>query len=187
MKVVKKGIHFTRKTIYVLLTFSVFFLLPFVVITLVTSKSDILSGMKSFVIVSGSMEPSIPTGSIIYTIKKDFYSNKDVIAFRENGRTISHRIIGVQGIGNELYYATKGDANNVEDNTLIAKSEVVGKSVFQIPYLGRIVMAFKTPIGFGIGIVIPSILFIAMELWNIKREIEKETEKKVLERIGAIT
>lgn len=187
MKVVKKGIHFTRKTIYVLLTVSVFFLLPFVVITLVTSKSDILAGMKSFVVVSGSMEPSIPTGSIIYTLKKDFYSQNEVIAFSTQGKTVTHRIVDISGIGNELYYSTKGDANRVADEAMVVRSDVVGQTVFSIPYIGRIVMAFKTPQGFLLGVIFPAILFTAVELWNIKREIEKDTERKVLERIGAIT
>lgn len=184
---VKKSAHITRKAFYVMLTVSVFILLPLVVMTLITSKTEAFSGLKSFVVVSGSMEPTIPTGSIIYTVKKDFYANNDIVAFEDRGRTISHRIVDVKGIGNEIYYATKGDANNVEDSDMIVRSNIVGATVFFIPYIGKIIMAFKTPIGFGIGIVVPSILFIAMELWTIKREIEKETEKKVLERIGALT
>lgn len=187
MKTVQKSIRFTRKLSYGVLVVAIFFLLPFVVITLLASKSNILGSLKSFVIVSGSMEPSLPTGSIIYTLKKDFYSTKDIIAFSDKGRTITHRVKEVKGVGTQLYYTTKGDANSTEDSDMVAGSNVVGKTVLFVPYVGKIVMAFKTPIGFGVGIIIPSILFIFMELIKIKKEIEKETERRVLERIGALT
>lgn len=184
MKAVRVTLKLTKKILYTLLTISVFILLPFVVFTLLTSKTTLLSGIKSYVVVSGSMEPTIPTGSIIYTNKIDFYSKGDVIAYEKENRTISHRVLGIEGIGNELYYSTKGDANDSADSDLVSRSEIVGKTFFFVPYLGKIVMAFKTPLGFALGIVLPALLFIFMELWNIKKEIEKSTEKKIMERLG---
>lgn len=184
MKAARKTFKITKNVFYTLLVISVFILLPFVVFTLITSKTALLDGIKSFVIVSGSMEPSIPTGSIIYTLKDDFYSNGDVIAFEAEGKTISHRVMGIQTVGNEIYYATKGDANNSADGNLVPRENVVGKTYFFVPFLGKLVMSFKTPIGFAIGIVLPALLFILMELWNIKKEIEKATEKRVMQKLG---
>lgn len=184
MKSARKTLKITRNVFYTLLVVSVFILLPFVVFTLLTSKTDLLPNIKSFVIVSGSMEPAVPTGSIIYTLQNNFYSKGDVIAFSKDDKTISHRVLGVSTIGNEIYYTTKGDANNSKDADMVSRSEVVGRTFFYVPYLGKIVMAFKTPTGFFIGIVLPALIFVLIELWNIKKEIEKITERRVMERLG---
>lgn len=184
--ILKKTIMTTIQVIRVKLTIAVFIMLPFVVFTLLTSQTDVLAGMKSYVVVSGSMEPAVPVGSIIYTMNQDFYSNNDVIAFKKDGSTITHRIIETGVIGNELYYTTKGDANNVEDDELVVRQDVVGKTFFFVPYLGKIIMSLKTPLGFAIGIVLPALVFVCMELWRIKQEIVKETERKVMERMGMV-
>jgi len=82
-------------------------------------------------------------------------------------------------------FKTKGDANNVADTDLVQSTNVVGKVIFQVPYVGRFIGFIKTPVGFGLVIVLPTLLFILGELWNIKREIEKDVEKKVLARVQA--
>lgn len=186
MKIVKKTGKITSKIIKLLLTVVVFLLVPYIGITLVSSNTDILAGMKSFVVVSGSMEPAIPTGSIIYTVQKSFYNNSDVIAFNQDGRVITHRIVGIEPIGNEIFYKTKGDANNVEDSSLVNRNDIVGATMVSLPTLGKVVTSFKTPIGFAAGIVLPALLFIGMELWSIKREIEKATERRVMDRISGL-
>lgn len=184
--ILKKTTHAILHVIRIKLTIAVFIMLPFVVFTLLTSQTSVLAGMKSYVVVTGSMEPSVPVGSIIYTMNQDFYTNNDIIAFKKEGSTITHRIVDTEVIGNELYYTTKGDANNAEDDDLVVRQDVVGKTFFSVPYLGKIVMSLKTPIGFTIGIVLPALVFILMELWRIRQEIEKETERKVMERLGVV-
>lgn len=186
MNILKKTGKVTAKIIKINLTIVIFLLVPFVAITLISSNTNFINGLKSFVVVSGSMEPTIPTGSIIYTVQKSFYNPADVIAFNQDDRVITHRIVGIETIGNEIFYKTKGDANNVEDSNLVNRNNVVGTTMAIAPYLGKIVMSFKTPVGFAAGIVLPALLFIGMELWNIKKEIEKQTEKKVLARLQSI-
>lgn len=162
-----------------MLTLFVFVLVPYVGITLLSANTNFLNGLKSFVVISGSMEPAIPTGSIIYTVEKSFYNEQDVIAFNQDDRIITHRVVGIEVLGNEIFYTTKGDANSTEDSSLVNRDDVVGATMVHVPYIGKIIMSFKTPVGFAIGIVLPAFLFIGMELWNIKREIEKQTEKRV--------
>ncbi len=183
MKAARKTLTISKKVFHTLITFAVFIFLPFVVFTLITSKTDLLDGVKSYVVVSGSMEPAIPTGSIIYTFANSFYSKGDIIAFNTEDKVVSHRVLGITTVGNEIYYETKGDANDSRDQNLVARSDVVGATFLFVPYLGKLVMAFKTPIGFATGIVLPALLFVLLELWNIKREIEKMTERRVLARL----
>lgn len=186
MNILKPTLRLVFRIIRIKLTFAVFIMLPLVVFTLLTSQTNVFAGMKSYVVVSGSMEPAIPVGSIIYTKSQDFYSEKDVIAFKKDSEIISHRIVNLKAIGNELYYTTKGDANNVTDGDLVARGDIVGKTFFFVPYLGKAVMSLKTPIGFSLGIVLPALFFTLSELWNIKNEIVKEAERKILDRIGAV-
>ena len=56
-------------------------------------------------------------------------------------------------------------------------SELIGKVALVIPYLGYLPHFAKSPLGFIILIVIPGVLIIIGEVWNIVR-IKKRGEKK---------
>jgi signal peptidase len=83
------------------------------------------------------MEPKVPTGSIIYTLKEKIYNKGDIIAFVDNNVAVSHRIVGIKELGSEIYYSTKGDANNMEDEDLVSKEAVYGKIIAVIPFVGK--------------------------------------------------
>ena len=185
------------------LTIIIFTALPIVVFTLITSKSPIIFGIKSYTVLTGSMEPTIPVGSIIYTLKTSSYQKGDVIAFETGGLTITHRIAGVknesgkdisllvspiEGVkkAEELFYQTKGDANNKEDSKLVPQRNISGQVLTYLPYIGKVVFFLKTIPGFLILIVLPVLIFIGSELWKIKKELEKEIEKKLMEKMNLI-
>jgi signal peptidase len=130
------------------------------------------------------MEPSIPVGSIVYSQKTSDYQKGDIISFKNaKGQTITHRIVAVTKRNNIVSFRTKGDANNTADAELVQVGNVVGKTVITVPYVGKIVSFIKTPIGFGLIIILPTLLFILGEFWNIKKEIEKEVEKKIMAKL----
>lgn len=190
--------NFVRKIIEPVLSAFIFVIIPVISLTVISSNLG-LFGFKSFTVQSGSMEPLIPTGSTIYTFKNQNIYKGDIISFERNGINITHRVVEVVDInGNrattldspvnkknlgEVMYRTKGDANDSVDSELVRNDQVVGKAVIHLPFLGFISATVKSMPGFIILIVIPTFVFIGMELWNIKREIEKETEKKVLTRL----
>lgn len=147
---------------------------------LITSKTNAVMGLRSFVVLTGSMEPTIPQGSILFTQSRTNYSKGDVVAFLTNGRTVTHRIIKVEGKGDKRQFFTQGDANNTIDSDPIIAKDVIGKSVFSLPYLGKAVFFMRTLPGFIAIIIFPSVLFIASELRSIYREIKHEIEKKVI-------
>lgn len=180
MKTLKKILHI-KFTIIVLL------LLPFVVFTLLTSKTNIIKNIKSFTVLTGSMQPTIPQGSIIYVQKNSTYDRGDIIAFENKAKqTVTHRVVEKIQKKDGVFYKTKGDANNTADQELVAEKEIVGKNIFSIPYVGKITIFLKTPQGFISLIIFPILVFIGFELWNIKKEIEKNIEKKLTEKIKAI-
>lgn len=133
------------------------------------SNFSLLGKYRSFLVQSGSMEPSIMTGDIIITKTFDQYKNNDVITFEDDQqRRVTHRIIDNQD-NNQII--TKGDANRSQDNKNINKNQIIGKVILVIPKLGYIVSFSKSLLGFLIFIIVPGILIIIDESVKIKKEI----------------
>ena len=89
------------------------------------------------------MEPAIPTGSIIYTIKEKEYQNGDVITFLDGKGNTSHRIVGSTTVGGERYYITKDDQNEFKDEDLVSEKDVLGKITTTIPFVGRAILFLR--------------------------------------------
>jgi len=91
------------------------------------------------VIVSGSMEPTIRTGSMVVVIPREEYRPGEIIAFRDPriGRNV-HRIVDEFERDGERYLVTKGDAVEMPDRFPVPLEEVEGKVVAIFPYLGYV-------------------------------------------------
>lgn len=167
-----------KGTITTLLTYGFYLAVAFIVVLLLASALPIPGGIKTFVVQSGSMEPSIKTGGIVVVKPMDSYGVGDVITYGSRSRTKSpttHRIIEVTAEGN---YVTKGDANNDQDLRTISRYEVIGKVLFSLPYVGYAVAAAQKPWGFMIIVVIPAAIIIWEELQKIWRELQKKKDYK---------
>ena len=116
------------------------------------------AGFKVFTVLSGSMEPTYHTGSVIYVKEVDHTTLQagDVITFAiSEDMVATHRIVGVVPDDEDpsvLRYRTKGDANDSEDGTLVHYKNIVGKPVFSIPYLGYIASYIQSPPGSYVAI-----------------------------------
>ena len=84
-----------------------------------------LLGVQVYSVLSGSMEPKYPVGSLIYVKAVDPYELKsgDVITFMLNENTVAtHRIVEVvpdESDSGVVRFRTKGDANEAEDGSLV--------------------------------------------------------------------
>ena len=107
-------------------------------------------------VLTGSMEPAIPVGSIVITKEQSSYEIEDIISFQEEGSVITHRIISID----RERYITKGDANNVADTEEVQQKQVLGKVILMIPLLGYLVMWLMSPVGI-------ICLFIIIGIWYI--------------------
>lgn len=169
------------------LTVLLFTALPFAVFILITSKTEVLGGLRSFTVLSGSMQPTIPVGSIIFVRRQPTYAFDDVVAFKNKAdQTVTHRIFQTTIKDGEISYRTKGDANSNVDSEVINSKDIVGKQLFFVPWIGRFSETLKNPYGFIGFVVTPTIIFIGLELLNIKREMEKQIEEKLLAQIGLV-
>ena len=101
-------------------------------------------GLQVFTVLSGSMEPTYHTGSLIYVKKVDPYTIEEgqPITFMLNENTIAtHRVVGIVPDEEDptvIRFRTKGDANDAEDGGLVHYKNVIGTPVFSIPYLGYV-------------------------------------------------
>lgn len=98
-----------------------------------------LMGLKTYKVLSGSMEPKYHVGSVVYVEKSsiDDIEVGDVITFYINDNTVvTHRVIDKDNDTESFH--TKGDANETEDGGSVAYDKVVGKVVLNVPYLGYI-------------------------------------------------
>ena len=92
---------------------------------------------RLLVVVSGSMEPAIPVGSLIVVRERDEYVAGEVISFvSSNKAIITHRILRVETSGGKIKYITKGDRNEEEDRKPVYYEKVAGKVTNVIPKLG---------------------------------------------------
>ena len=107
-------------------------------------------GLTVYTVVSGSMEPAIPVGSLVYVkeVEAAEVQEGEIIAFYSasgSGAVITHRVVKNQIVSGK--FITKGDANETEDAMPIAYELLVGKVVLHIPVLGKILSILVTPIG----------------------------------------
>lgn len=137
-------------------------------------------GYEEMAVLTGSMEPEYPVGSLIYVKEKDPETLQvgDVITYRLSEDTVvTHRIVEIDAQAQTV--TTKGDANESNDGQPVAFDLIVGKAEYKIPYLGFISMNIKTPKGIiaicGILVVIILLTFIP-EIFS--DEEEQKTEKK---------
>lgn len=148
-----------------------------------------LVGLQPFTVLSGSMEPTYHTGSLIYVKKVDYRTLEvdDAITFMLDENTVAtHRIVGIVPDEEDpevVRYRTKGDANEAEDGGLVHYKNVIGKPVFTIPKLGYIASYVQNPPGTYVAISAGAFIVLLMFLPELLRSIFSdggEEKKSVL-------
>ena len=133
-----------------------------------------------YTVISGSMEPAIPTGSLVYIKEmepKDVQVD-DVIAFygtKDAASIITHRVVENRVLMGE--FITKGDANEENDMNPVTYNQYMGKMVRSIPKIGGIVQTItggsgKAAVGCVIGLAI--VLEIIAAVLNRRLEDDEE-------------
>lgn len=105
-----------------------------------------LLGIRPYMVYSGSMEPEIQTGAVVFTkIGKISPETGDIITFRNGDTVITHRVIKKQN----STWITKGDANKTADPVPVEESQIIGRVVFCLSYLGYVLYFLKARIPFA--------------------------------------
>ena len=159
-----------------------------------------VGGYSVFRVITGSMEPEIPTGALLVVQKTPMeeIKEKDIVTFRsrEAGRfdmIITHRVISVyEGADRRLYLETKGDANQYADGQYVDETYLIGKVIYHTKegnVVAGILSVLTSKMGFLACIVLPCLLIGAFvmrdclktmrkELDAMNREIAKEQKEK---------
>ena len=121
-------------------------LLSIIVMMLPTVVPSFTS-LKTYNVVSGSMEPVIPVGSMIVVepIEPEDLEEKDIIAFEKEGTVVCHRVMANHPFEGELI--TKGDASEEADLQPITYDNVIGKVTHHYDYLGDVASYMTTAAG----------------------------------------
>lgn len=96
-------------------------------------------GYELYTVISGSMEPEIPVGSLVF-VKYAFPSDikeKDVIAFyggKDSNAIVTHRVVENRNFTGD--FITKGDANAENDMNPVSYDDLIGKVEYSVPYVG---------------------------------------------------
>lgn len=140
-------------------------------------------GLQVFVVLSGSMEPTYRTGSLIYVKKVDPYTIQEgqPITFMMNETTVAtHRVVGIVPDEEDptvIRFRTKGDANDAEDGGLVHYKNVIGRPVFSIPYLGYVADYIQHPPGRYVAISAGAVLLLLVFLPDVFSE-DPDKKKK---------
>ncbi len=131
-----------------------------------------IAGYDAYVVVSGSMEPAIPVGSIVYSKKVDSSTLQigDVIVFIDPSRSttpITHRVVSNDPSNGTI--VTKGDANEREDVNPATYDNVVGKVGWHVPRVGFVAATLTSTLG---KIVAGLLLLEAWLLIEISRRLK---------------
>lgn len=127
---------------------------------------------QALVVRSGSMSPTIPTGSIVFyrPVRASQVRIGDVILFSEPGKPntkVTHRVYSIGNGPNGKYFVTKGDANGGPDPWHVPAVGAGWKAVWHVPAAGYVLFDIQSTYGRLLLLLIPAALLAAITLWEI--------------------
>ncbi len=170
----QKGYSGTSTLARIIKTTGVVILL-FLVLSAVFFFTAPFFGWKTEIVLSGSMEPSIPTGSVVITrpVAPESIQVGDVIiySFLYGPGLTTHRVVKIES-DNGLKFITKGDANRDPDPNPVLPVQVGGMVALDIPYAGYLIAFIRTPLGLLVCLIIPAALLLVGELINLWKSLD---------------
>ena len=149
-------------------------ILIFIILLCIPYTLPKVLGGQIYTVISGSMEPAIPTGSLVYVegIEPEDIQVHDVIAFyggRDANAIITHRVVENRIVMGE--FITKGDANQTNDMNPVKYDELIGRVEWSVPEVGVIAQMLT---GMEGKIAAGSLIGLAVVLHVIAAILEKK-------------
>lgn len=144
-----------------------------------------LFGMQVYCVLSGSMEPAFPTGSLLYVKAADPSDVQvgDPITFLlSNEITATHRVVRIDAQMQQFY--TKGDNNEQEDTAGVPFQNLLGKPVVCIPYLGYVSNFLQHPPGLYLAIAAGAVLVLLILIPDLFDRMEKRNRRRPARKGG---
>ena len=145
-----------------------------------------LAGFRTFTVMSGSMDPEYPVGSLIYVKPVDYQDLKvgDVISYvaSDDKTVVTHRIVDIEvdKVDSSVRrFKTQGDANNSADSKSVHYRNVLGTPIIVVPFIGYIAYNIQQPPGIYIALVVGTLLLAWTFLPGTLEERRKTARKSV--------
>ena len=159
-----------------------------IVLILVLILTKMSGGIPSFmghsvyVIVSPSMTPELEIGDIIVSKEYDGGALEvgDVVEYvgksgEMKGKIITHKIISIDGEGDDRTIITKGTANKDADPP-ISPSDIVSVMTYKTVFIDKVYALISTTAGFLCLVILPMAAMIVSEIVDLTLQINKEKE-----------
>ncbi len=159
----------------------------------VSSKGYVqIFGYSFFRVATGSMEPTLPVGTLLITQEMDIESiqTEDIICFRSKdsqmlGRVITHRVVQVMDdMDGSIRLLTKGDANLAADGYYVTADNFIGRVIWNSEEGGVATAAMSilnSQTGFLLCIVFPVLLIGSFLLRSSIRQIREGIDEAIAE------
>lgn len=103
-----------------------------------------LAGATPYTVLTGSMKPAMPPGTLVVVrhVDQSAIRTGDVVTYQptpDSTDVITHRVVavGTDATG-QLVLQTKGDANPVPDPAMVHGYQIVGRRWYYVPYVGYV-------------------------------------------------
>ena len=103
-------------------------------------------GYEAYNVITGSMEPTIPVGSVVYVerVEPESVLPDDIIAFYREDEVVTHRAVENHYLYDEI--VTKGDANESNDINPVKYGEFIGKVRWHFPLVGNYLSVYSSQV-----------------------------------------
>ena len=132
-------------------------------------------GLRIYIVMSGSMEPVIKTGSlIILDTMKTKPEPGEIITFDMGDTLVTHRVLRIH----DGIYVTKGDNNPSEDQSPVFGEQIRGTVILTVPMAGSVILMLRRPS--AICLLVPMILLITAIKHAKERNLHEKDHKSRL-------
>jgi signal peptidase I len=132
-----------------------------------------LTGHRSMTVLTGSMEPTLGTGSVVVdeVIHPTEARIGDIVTFTDpadSKRLITHRLRSARVEGNTAHMVTKGDANDTVEKWEVPVDGEIGRVIYHVPKLGYVRALIGTRQGYVILMIGLLLLggWVLIDVWR---------------------
>jgi signal peptidase len=112
-----------------------------------------------YIVRTASMTPAIRAGDAILARPVSHRPRVgDVVVYEAQGQVVTHRVVEVTPEG----VVTKGDANEAADPWVVMPSQIRGRMVMRLPYVGWVLAFLRHPVGWVLLVVVPAVAFVLL-------------------------
>lgn len=101
-----------------------------------------VAGATPYTVLTGSMSPGMPPGTLVVVKPADQIGIGDVVTYQlQSGKpaVVTHRVVSVApGADGKTMFQTQGDANDVPDENWVSEVQIRGVRWYSVPFLGHV-------------------------------------------------